>query len=559
MKEQEASITEEKMAEETVEKGAGINPFWLILKNTVLFMIPFLVVSAIILGIIFHYPILYQNEAHFVSSLEEMQEWYERKCYNVRYTASELKYTGYDYYANGKRIGAYYYSFVGNKCLFVLVHTKEPQPVILNKNIKGRLLFASVYGEAMLDEFADDIGFEKEEFQSIVYPLMLSEIDYPLSEMIVIWVLIILPCAVSITMVILAIGWILRPYMHPSTKELKEYGDRRLIYQEIRRQMKQADVIHKENYYFTEDYLIISHWFDTDFIRIDQIQYISKHAVNLKKRKDPVYRLTMSNDKRIHFERNFRSEESVDTLMAEMIRRNEAIDDQTLKIFRLDVKEEEQANKTSEVIREAVTEPVSHIAMSDAAKAMEQNGAGITTRVLTDQRGLQSGPKVSDRAEAEAASKASDEVGTEQETKVSDEAGTKQGPEASVGVRTEQGPKASVGAGTEHVSKEYDEAELQYVSDHEAEETRAESGGEMEDLAGRGDSIWDEDEDTAQTFGDREGKSGSEGVKIYSIRRRLKKNDRDKENVKIYKVKRRLKKEKEAEETTDDPEEKSQN
>ena len=81
----------------------------------------------------------------------------------------------------------------------------------------------------------------------------------------------------------------------------------------------------------------------------------------------------------------------------------------------------------------------------------------------------------------------------------------------------------------------------------------------MESAGAKGGPIWDEDEDTAQTFGDREGTSGGEGVKIYSIRRRLKKNERDKENVKIYKVKRRLKKEKEAEETTDDPEEKSQN
>lgn len=313
----------------------------LLLKNTIAILIPAIIIFGIVLTVTIKYPILYRNTCHTVNSLEEMQEWYGRHCYNVQYNVTQLKYTGYDYYENEVQIGAYYYTFVEDQCLFVLVKTKQPEPVIESKNIRGKILRDSAHLEAMIDEFVADTGLEKEAFLSIVYPVMLSEVDYPLFETMLVWLLIIVPYMISIVTIFLCIAWIIRPYKHPSTKVFSDFGDRQLVYQEIKSQLKWENVIHNYHYYFTKEYLILSNWFTTDFVRIDFIRYISKHVVSTANGKSQIYRLTMSNPEKMFFEKDFKLEVCADEIMEELIKRNPHIDNRTMHVFDLPAAEEE--------------------------------------------------------------------------------------------------------------------------------------------------------------------------------------------------------------------------
>lgn len=307
----------------------------LLLKNTIAILIPAIIIFGIVLTVTIKYPILYRNTCHTVSSLEEMQEWYVQHCYNVQYDVSQLKYTGYDYYENETRIGAYYYTFVGDRCLFVLVKTKNPEAVIESRHIRGKILHDSAHLEAMIDEFVADTGLEKDAFLSIVYPMMLSEVDYPFFETMLIWMLIIVPYIISIATIFLCIAWMIQPYKHPSTKVFSDFGDRQLVYQEIKSQLKWENVIHRYHYYFTKEYLIISDWFTTDFIRIDFIRYISKHVISKVNGKRQIYRLTMSNPEKMFFEKDFKLEECADEIMEELIKRNPHIDNRTMRVFDL--------------------------------------------------------------------------------------------------------------------------------------------------------------------------------------------------------------------------------
>lgn len=352
----------------------------LLLKNTIAVLIPAVIIFGIVLAVTIKYPILYRNTCHTVSSLEEIKEQYGQHCYNVQYTVSELKYTGYDYYESERRIGAYYYTFIGDRCLFVLVKTKEPEPVIESRHIRGRILHDSAHLEAMIDEFVTDTGLEKEAFMSIVYPLMLSEVDYPLLETMLMWLLIIVPYIVSVVTIFLCIAWIARPYKHPSTRVFSDFGDRQLVYQEIKSQMKWENVIHKYNYYFTSEYLILSGWFKTDFVRIDFIRYISKHVISSANGKRQIYRLTMSNPEKMFFEKDFNLEACADEIMEELIKRNPNIDNRTMHVFDLPAADVE----TEEVILQTGTQPERMLSPAEAEPAAETADASLTGSAAQD-------------------------------------------------------------------------------------------------------------------------------------------------------------------------------
>lgn len=316
--------------------------FWLLFRNTVVFWFPALIILVLIVIFSWKYPIIYRNACHEVKSLSDMQNWYDEQCYNVMYHAVNLKYTGYDYYENDKLTGAYYYLFENDQCLLILIRTKNPVPEIVDADIRGKLLKDSAHMEAVLDQFAMEVGIDQESFFEIVYPLMLSEIDYSWTQTILIWMVVIIPTVLIALVVFLGIEWVVRPYTHPNLKKLDEFGQRKEVYYEISAQLNQSNVVHKDFYYFTDDYLILDHFGDICFVRIDKVRYISKHASKDKKRRQ-TYRLIMSDDEKTYYDRHLRSESVVDTIMKEMVTRNARIDDRTIHVFNIPAPEMEAA------------------------------------------------------------------------------------------------------------------------------------------------------------------------------------------------------------------------
>lgn len=316
----------------------------LLLKNTVVMLVPAVIVFVVIFILVRQYPVIYQMTCHDVDTLEEMQEWYQKGCYNVKVRIPSMKYTGFDYYEDGKRTGAYYYTFVKNECVFLLMKTKTPDPVLEGRTVKGRILADSISLTAMKNGFAKELGLDYDSFEAFVYPLLLSEIDYPYLENFLIWTGLILPYISAAMVILLSVVWTILPYRHPSVRQLSEFGDRRLVYQEVKSQCKNRLIQHNYNYYITDEYLLVSNPATTDFIRIDFIRYISGHIVT-RRNGTQVYRLTMSNPEKMFYEKDFRSEACADEIMTVLMRLNPKIDNRTMKIFDTGLQEDAEARK----------------------------------------------------------------------------------------------------------------------------------------------------------------------------------------------------------------------
>lgn len=349
----------------------------LFLKNTIAIFVPSIIVFVIILLFTNAYPIIYYMMPHSVTTLEEMEQRFDQGCYNVQMTVSEMKYTGYDYYEDGKRTGAYYYSFIENKCVFFLMQTKNPKPVIEDRVLRGIMLDNSASLEAMLNGFAKDLRLPPDAFHSFVNPIMVSEVEYPRLKIFLVVLLVIIPYVAAALLIVLSVLWTIQPFRHPSAKQLIEFGERKLVFEELRSQMKNRLLQHNYNYYITEEYLVISNWFTTDVIRIDFIRYISRHVIKKANGKQ-VYRLTMSNPEKMFYEKDFSVESCADEIMTKLIELNPHIDNRTMNVFRLSEPEmleqettenAEQQVMDSEKVVEMAEEP--EITEEDKKEALE--------------------------------------------------------------------------------------------------------------------------------------------------------------------------------------------
>ena len=342
----------------------------LLLRNTVCIVIPAVIVFVVLLVFTIQHPVVYRMICHNAESLEDIRQWNERDCRNIAYTVPSMKYIGYDYYEDDKRVGAYYYSFIDGECVLFLMRTKEPEPELKDVRVCGMVLEDASTVEDVKSELAKGLNMDYDSLNALIYPLVISEPDYPYLETGLLFMGIIVPCIVSAWIIINSVFWTIQPYRHPSAKALSEFGDRKLVYEEVGSQLKHRLLQHNYNYYLTDEYLVISNWFTTDFIRIDYIRYISKHMIQSKSGKKQVYRLTMSNPEKMFYEKDFRSEACADEIMLALVRLNPDIDNRTMTVFNL-IPEEEAAAEKPKAEDPKVEEPKAEDPKVEEPKAEE--------------------------------------------------------------------------------------------------------------------------------------------------------------------------------------------
>lgn len=292
----------------------------LLLKNTMAIALPAIAVLIVFLVMLMRYPILDNIRCQKIGNVENLNgrliELYEADTANVEYTAENLRYTGFDYYVEDKLQGAYYYNISNGKMMFFLVKTNNPEPQIELKKLKGKIVKDSVSTEHILSQLANANGIDYDLLQGYCSEYVISEVDYPYSYIIMIYVMIAAPVILcALILCYTALSWT-NPAIHSQAKQLAEYGEPAAIIEELDLQLRNHLLFRKNNIYVTKDYMVVSYLSKTDVIRLDYIQFLSKDQIESRLPwKRPVYRLTMSNPERLYYEVDFTSEETVDNVV----------------------------------------------------------------------------------------------------------------------------------------------------------------------------------------------------------------------------------------------------
>ena len=302
----------------------GRKPFQrLLIKNTLAIAIPAIAVFVILTFMFARYPLLDQIHCHSISTMTDaditLGLMYAEKTTNVEYEAKNLRYTGFDYYVDGRLTGAYYYTRVADKYLMLLVKTDAPPEKIDEKLIKGRIKRDSLMAEHIITGFALERGMDPKLVEGMAGEYLISEPEYPYAYVIMIYAFFALPVVIAIGIFIYTLVVFVHPALNSQARQLREYGEPSEVIHELNSEMRHRLVFKKNNIYVTEEYLIVSYLSKTDVIKLDCVQYVSKNELEERKafgRK--IFRLTLSTPGQLFYEVDFTNETLIDDVIAYM-------------------------------------------------------------------------------------------------------------------------------------------------------------------------------------------------------------------------------------------------
>lgn len=308
---------------------------WLYRKNIIVVMVPLIVYIVIMTYLWLTYPVLQRVNPESVTSLAEIDRLYDEHSYHIRLQFHKLEYTGYNYYKNDKLAGAYYYGFLEDKSVFVLCKTEKGEipEQLENYAVRAKVLGKNTSLEYIVNQMILESDFSYENIEPIVYDKLLSEVDFPFWYQLSVQVAVFVPYGIAILIVVCSLIWLRYPWKSPFGRQLGRIGEAGYVYQEINNQCRNEVLFQTKNYMVTKEYLIISSWIRTDVIRIDYIQFLSRHIIKKKLLlffTKTVYRLTMSNPEKLFYEHDFQDVVQADEIMEILIKLCPNIDNKTI-------------------------------------------------------------------------------------------------------------------------------------------------------------------------------------------------------------------------------------
>ncbi|MDE6025273.1 MAG: hypothetical protein K2G45_07465 [Lachnospiraceae bacterium] len=293
----------------------------LIMKNTFAVAIPALAVFIVLVFMFLKYPILErisnQNIDNAVNLNETLSTLYKNHTSNVTYNVKELKYTGLDYYVDGKMKGAYYYYMTDSNLVFFLMRTDKPESSI-TKKVKGTIVRDNVSTDYIVNQLSMEAGFSDELLKNYQCEYIISELDYPYLFIFMVYLLFLTPIIVCAIILGYTMCVWTNPSMHPQSRQLSIYGVPKAVIGELDNQLKNSLIYKSGNIYITREYMVVSYLTKTDVVRLDAIKYLSKDVVEKTNgigRKREVFRLTMASPDKMYYEVDFANENIVNTVI----------------------------------------------------------------------------------------------------------------------------------------------------------------------------------------------------------------------------------------------------
>ncbi len=292
----------------------------ILVRNLIIATIPYYLLLIVVFFTAYTLSGMDSYKVYNAASYEDACNQYQDNHLNFELEIKSVKYSGFDYVLNNKKLGGYYYRFDGkNIKLFVLSDSSYEK---IKKQGKSVVLCSAVYDESaanyFVKEYSSSLGVSADELDEMISPLIFSEPAYPLLK---VRVLEITKKVVIGTVIIISLYIILAifvPSLNVMTKRLVRQTGRRNILRKITREIKLHLLYHDKNVYVTEKYMIVTFVNKIDVIVLDDIKYLSKHSEVKKKSHgtdEVVYRLSASNADDFYYEYIFEDEESIDEVV----------------------------------------------------------------------------------------------------------------------------------------------------------------------------------------------------------------------------------------------------
>lgn len=294
----------------------------LLFKNTLALAVPAILVLAVLMFMFIKYPVLEQTRLVNISEedlYKRVSELYRLGDTNVKLAKTgDLTYAGFNYYVNGKVKGGYYYQLNEDRIMFYIIETKNPPMKIDSKSIKARIVKDSISTEYIVNQLVEAGGFEGQLKDDFFSEYVISECDYPVTYITMLYILFASPIVISVLIIAYTLLVWANPSLHGQSKQLSHYGDIGAVIEELNLQLTNHMIYKLGNIYVTEDYLIVSYLVKTDVIKLDKIKEIEKAEVEkhtLPWKKQRVFKLRFFTELKTEYELELLNEDTLNDII----------------------------------------------------------------------------------------------------------------------------------------------------------------------------------------------------------------------------------------------------
>lgn len=219
-----------------------------------------------------------------VEQLSQLEDMFKEEHYFVDITMSNLYYSGYDYYINGKLSGSFYYTLEDGSCYYFLLskdsidNRLQVNSLIKDYRIQGKIETGGENLEDLINDMAKDLSWTNSELSKVSFPLIINEIEYLENK--TIWLLGINSTIfiVSCFLFLYALSFIIAPFLHPSCVFLRRYGSIRQQVSELESELESDIRLRCKNLIITKKYLLELSSNHLKILPLNQILWAYKHS-----------------------------------------------------------------------------------------------------------------------------------------------------------------------------------------------------------------------------------------------------------------------------------------
>lgn len=237
---------------------------------------------------------------------------------SIMITIDRADYLGFDYYVDSERQGRYYYC--SSDGMFAILLLNSSEDVLLNYTIKGRVISDKASRDAVINSLSSDMAVSKEQLGLMVYPYILSEIDFPrvfFNLLMLVWCLVLL---LTVLTAITCIYYTVCPYKLKSIRSTLGSLATRETIKDIDRQLVSNLYFAQDRIMITDGYFIYCGLFSTDIVALDSIESFRKlkTSPNIGSKDKKLYKLIMVDTDGVTYEQNFKTEKALDEALSYM-------------------------------------------------------------------------------------------------------------------------------------------------------------------------------------------------------------------------------------------------
>lgn len=234
---------------------------------------------------------------------------------DVNITVTRADYAGYDYYVDSELQARYYYAEEDGSFAILLIDSDED--VILNYNLRGRVIPSDENFDVILSGLSDEMGIEEAQLSSETYDMVVSEIDFPRIYYNMMFLVLVLAIVWAVYMLADCLYIVTHPWKHSGVAAaLGRKADRRTVL-DIDDQLRYHIYFEQDGIVITDKYFVCHGLFRTDVVALSSIVRYKKlrttSNVNTNKR---VYKLLMTDVEGVTYEQNFKTEALLDEALS---------------------------------------------------------------------------------------------------------------------------------------------------------------------------------------------------------------------------------------------------